>query len=137
MNNFISENIAHLIKKNNLTLDDFGNFFDLSKGLTGQYVRKLALPKIITIQKICEHYKISIDDFVNKDLSEQKVWGIKQGQLLYADEPLSEYPEYISPRYVAKLEKTIEEKDQALKDKEKIIVMLEEKLQTDEKSKTA
>ncbi len=124
MNNFISENIAHLIKKNNLTLDDFGNFFDLSKGLTGQYVRKLALPKIITIQKICEHYKISIDDFVNKDLSEQKVWGIKQGQLLYADEPVSEYPEYISPRYVAKLEKTIEEKDQALKDKEKIIVML-------------
>lgn len=119
MNNFISENIAFLVKKNDLSLDDFGAFFDLSKGLTGQYVRKLSLPKIITIQKICSHYKITIDDFINKDLSAPKAYGIKQGQLLYAHEESSEYT--ISPRYVESLEKTIQ-------DKEKIIAMLEEKI---------
>jgi len=137
MENFISINIQYLLNQKKVTQDNFGGLFGLGKGVINQYLLKKSTPKIETIQRICKHYEISIDDFVNKDLSVQKVWGIKQGQLLYADEPLSEYPEYISPRYVAKLEKTIEEKDQALKDKEKIIVMLEEKLQTDEKSKTA
>lgn len=145
MNNYISENIAFLIKKNDLAIDDFGNLFDLTRGVTGQYIRKSTLPKIITIQKICAHYKISIDDFVNKDLSKEqftyrfhtnsigksapKAYGIKQGQLLYTNEPEDEN-EFISPRYVASLEKTIE-------DKEEIIKMLKEKLQLDEKSRTA
>jgi len=118
-----------LIKKNDLAIDDFGILFDLSRGVTGQYIRKSTLPKIITIQKICEYYKISIDDFINKDLSAPKAYGIKQGQLLYANEPEDEN-EFISPRYVASLEKTI-------RDKEEIIAMLKEKLQIDEKSKTA
>jgi len=127
MDNFISENIGFLIKKNNLSLDDFGNFFDLSKGLTGQYVRKLSLPKIITIQKICKHYDISLDDFINNDISIPKPYAIKNGELLYAnDDPLA----FISPRYVETLERTIS-------DKEKIIRMLEDKLQGEEKSRTA
>lgn len=132
MQNFISENIAYLIKKNNLSLDDFGSFFELSKGLTGQYVRKLALPKIITIQKICEHYNISIDDFINLDLSAPKVYGIKQGELLYAHEPTIDDPEFISPRFVKSLIKTIKEKEQIIIDKQKIIQMLEEKLEPKE-----
>jgi HTH-type transcriptional regulator / antitoxin PezA len=121
MNNFISENIAFLIKKNDLALDDFGNMFDLSRGLTGQYVRKLALPKIITIQKICAYYNLTIDDFINTDLSVPKPYAIKQGQLLYTNEE-NINPYGISPRYLESLEKTIQ-------DKEKIISMLEEKLQ--------
>lgn len=121
MNNFISDNINFLTKKNNLSLDDFGNIFDLSKGLTGQYVRKLSLPKIITIQKICAYYKISIDDFVNTDLSAAKPYAMKQGELLYANEN-KDQPYVISPRYVELLEKSIQ-------DKEKIIKSLEEKLQ--------
>lgn len=129
MNNFISENISFLTKKNNLSLDDFGNLFDLSKGLTGQYVRKLSLPKIVTIQKICAYYKLSIDDFINKDLSAAKPYAVKQGELLYADENESE-PYAISPRYVELLEKSIQDKD-------KIIKALEEKLQNDDKSRTA
>jgi len=128
MNNFIPENIAFLTKKNNLSLDDFGNLFDLSKGLTGQYVRKLSLPKIITIQKICAHYNLSIDDFINTDLSVGKPYAIKQSGLLYTNEESTDY--IISPRYVETLEKSIQ-------DKEKIIKMLEDKLQDDEKSRTA
>lgn len=124
MNNFISENISFLTKKNNLSLDDFGNIFDLSKGLTGQYVRKLSLPKIATIQKICAYYKISIDDFVNTDLSVAKPYAMKQGELLYANEQESQ-PYVISPKYVELLEKSIQ-------DKEKIIRTLEEKIQTKE-----
>jgi transcriptional regulator with XRE-family HTH domain len=128
MNIFISENIAYLIKKNDLAIDDFGILFDLSRGVTGQYIRKSTLPKIITIQKICAYYNITIDDFINTDLSLPKPYAIKDGKLLFANEEVAEY--IISPRYVESLEKTIQ-------DKEKIIEMLEEKLNIDKKSRTA
>lgn len=129
MDNFISENISFLVKKHDLSLDEFGGLFDLSKGLTGQYARKLSLPKIITIQKICAHYKITIDDFVNKDLSAPKPYGTRNERLLSTDEN-DPIPYMISPKYVEVLEK-------ALEDKEKIIKSLEEKLGTEGESKTA
>lgn len=143
MNNFISENIAFLIKKNDLAIDDFGNLFDLTRGVTGQYIRKSSLPKIITIQKICKHYDISIDDFINTDLSAAKPYAIKQGKLLYSNEPEPESI-FISPNYVASIEKELSAKTELVETlektvmyKETIIKMLEEKLQTDEKSKMA
>lgn len=129
MNNFISENISFLIKKHDLAIDDFGVLFDLSRGLTGNYIRKLALPKIITIQKICAHYNISIDDFINKDLSVPEPYGIRNGELLYASEQEKLGYKVYSPKYVELLEKSIEDKD-------KIISTYEEKLGID-KSKTA
>jgi len=117
MNNYISENISFLTKKNNLSLDDFGSIFDLSKGLTGQYVRKLSLPKIVTIQKICAYYDISIDDFINKDLSSIKENNPSTGN------GVKDFvePYIISPKYVELLEKSLEDKD-------RIIRSLEEQL---------
>ncbi|MBB1194997.1 hypothetical protein DNC80_15130, partial [Flavobacterium sp. SOK18b] len=128
-NNFIPENINYLTKKNNLSLDDFGSIFELSKGLTGQYVRKLSLPKIITIQKICAYYQISIDDFINTELSEAMPYALKGSQVVYTNE-VSPVPYQVSPKYVEVLEK-------ALEDKEKIIKNLESKLDIEIKSKTA
>ena len=127
--NYISENISYLLSKSNLAQDEFGAIFDLKRGAINSYARKVAIPKIETIQKICLHFEISIDDFVNTDLSLPKAVGIKQGSLLYASEPIH-YGDHatISPRYVASLEKMILEKDQSLKDKQKIIEMLEEKI---------
>jgi transcriptional regulator with XRE-family HTH domain len=134
MKNYIGLNIKYLTDKNNLKQDEFGLLFDLNKGVIGTYVREMALPKIEIIQRICNHYEISIDDFVNTDLSAPKAVGIKQGNLLYASEPLNYgQHEVISPRYVASLEKMIVEKEQALNDKQKIIEMLEEKLNPDKR----
>lgn len=127
--NYISQNIKFLLKKSELSQDDFGLLFEIGKGLISNYINDRALPKIESIQKMCLHYKISIDDFVNTDLSAPKAVGIKQGNLLYASEPLNYgQHEVISPRYVASLEKMILEKEQALNDKQKIIEMLEEKI---------
>jgi len=72
MKNFISENITFLVKKGRHTQDDFGLIFDLKKGVINQYILGKSNPKIDTIQRICEHFKISIDDFINTDLSENK-----------------------------------------------------------------
>lgn len=134
MKNYIGLNISNLCIKNKLNHDDFGSLFDLKRGVIGTYIREVSTPKIEIIQKICLHYEISIDDFVNTDLSAPKAVGIKQGKLLYASEPLNYgQHEVISPRYVASLEKMIVEKEQALNDKQKIIEMLEEKLNPDKR----
>lgn len=145
MENFISSNIQYLLNNKKVTQDNFGGLFGLGKGVINQYLLKKSTPKIETIQRICKHYEILIDDFVNKDLSKEqftysfhidsignsnrKTYGIRKGKLLYANEPEDEN-EFISPRYVESLEKTIQ-------DKEKIIEMLEEKLNIDKKSRTA
>ena len=50
-------------------MDHFGGLFELKRGIVSQYVRKVSIPKLETIQKICLHYKITIDDFVNTDLT--------------------------------------------------------------------
>ena len=128
MKNYISINISYFLHKTRLLQDDFGAMFNLNKGLIGNYVNNKALPKIETIQRICLHFEITIDDFINKDLSAPKAYAIKQGQLQYTSEEVAEYT--ISPRYVESLEKTIQ-------DKEKIIAMLEEKLIDSTGNKTA
>ena len=69
MKNYISENISYLVKKMNCSQDEFGEIFDLKKSSISSYVSKKAQPKIETIQKICEYFNITIDDFINKDLS--------------------------------------------------------------------
>lgn len=127
--NYISINISCLLKKSNLSQEDFGAFFELGKGLVSNYIHGRALPKIETIQRICLHFEITIDDFINTDLSAAKPYGIKQGELLQANDNETQHPYAISPRYVDLLEKSIEDKD-------KIIKGLEEKLEID-KSKTA
>lgn len=130
MKNYIGFNIKYLCEKNFLNQDDFGLLFDLKKGVIGTYVREISNPKIEIIQRICLHYKISIDDFVNTDLSVAKAYGIKQGELLHANDNETKHPYAINPRYVDLLEKSIQDKD-------KIIKSLEEKLQGGDKSKTA
>jgi transcriptional regulator with XRE-family HTH domain len=47
--------------------------FDLNRGMISQYVRMIATPKLETIQKICVHYAITIDDFIIVISMNQKV----------------------------------------------------------------
>jgi len=117
MKNYIGLNIKYLCDKNLLKQDDFGLLFDLNKGVVGTYVREISNPKIEIIQKICAHYKITIDDFVNKDLSTIKQNGPR---LSSAVKEMVE-PYIISPKYVELLEKSLEDKD-------RIIRSLEEQL---------
>lgn len=126
--NYIPENLKYLIALENSSMDEFGVRFELGRGMISQYIRKIAIPKLETIQRICLHFEISIDDFVNKELAAVNPYAVKHEQLSKAGETSEAYA--ISPRYVELLEKSIQ-------DKEKIIKSLEEKLQTDDKSRTA
>ncbi|WP_130735485.1 helix-turn-helix domain-containing protein [Flavobacterium sp. J27] len=72
MKNYISENISYLVNKVRSSQDEFGAMFDLKKSSVSSYVSKKALPKIDTIQRICEYFNITIDEFINTDLSDKK-----------------------------------------------------------------
>lgn len=68
MKDYIGLNIKYLCENNFLSQDEFGAKFGLKKSVIGTYVRGISHPKIEIIQKICEEYHITVDDFINKDL---------------------------------------------------------------------
>ena len=80
MKNYISSNIGYLVKKKSISQDDFGGLFDLKKGVINQYTQGKSLPKIETLQKICNHFELSIDDFINSDLSIGKPYSSDNNQ---------------------------------------------------------
>lgn len=113
MKNFIGLNIKYLCDKNFLKQDEFGLFFGLNKGVIGTYVRENANPKIEIIQRICANYEISIDDFVNTDLSQAKNYN--QGSKTPSVKEPEEGYGYVSLKYVELLEKSIEDKDKIIR----------------------
>lgn len=126
----IAENLDYLITKHRMSQDDFGKTFGLKRGVIGQYLRKSTLPKIETLILICEHFDITLDEFVREDMSQSKKYNVLQGKGV-----VSEYQEpspYETPsmKYVVLLE-------QALVDKDKIIEQYEAQLQIKEKSESA
>ena len=68
MKNFIGLNIKYLCENNFLSQDEFGAKFGLKKSVIGTYVRGISYPKIEIIQKICEEFKLTIDEFINEEL---------------------------------------------------------------------
>ena len=68
MKDYISKNLAFLVKNSGFSQDDFGEVFNLNKGVIGSYIRGTTKPKIPFIQKLCKYYSIPIDDFINKDI---------------------------------------------------------------------
>ena len=87
MENHIGLNIKYLCEENKLTQNEFGELFSLKNGVVGTYVRGKTNPQIETIQKICEHFKISIDDFINKNLRTLRIEEIWDGANHSAKEP--------------------------------------------------
>ncbi|MVO09779.1 helix-turn-helix domain-containing protein [Flavobacterium sp. TP390] len=69
MKNYISNNLSFLVNKMNCSRDEFGAMFGLNRGNISFYINEKSQPKIETIQSICDYFKISIDDFINNDLS--------------------------------------------------------------------
>ncbi|CAM3967794.1 helix-turn-helix domain-containing protein [Flavobacterium cucumis] len=121
MKNFISINISYLVNKTRLSKDEFGEMFNLGKGSIGNYILEKAIPKLETIQKICSHFEISIDDFVNKDISNLPKKSLNE-------EEQEKRNEYIERNY-----RLLKEQSDL---QEEIIVMLKDKLQfTEEKLK--
>jgi len=68
MKNFIGLNIKYLCENNFLSQDEFGAKFGLKKSVVGTYVRGISHPKVEIMQKICEEYELTLDEFISEDL---------------------------------------------------------------------
>lgn len=69
MKNYIGLNIKYLCDKNLLSQKDFGGIFGLTQAVVNAYIKEKSNPQVETIQKICQHFEITIDEFINLDLS--------------------------------------------------------------------
>jgi HTH-type transcriptional regulator/antitoxin PezA len=69
MDNFIGLNISYLCVKNKLTQKEFGDLFYIKQSTISTYLANRSNPQVETIQKICTHFNITIDEFINVDLS--------------------------------------------------------------------
>jgi len=66
----ISKNIKFLRKKQYYTQETFAEALDIKRSLVGAYEEGRADPRINNLIKICELFKVSLDTFINVDVSE-------------------------------------------------------------------
>lgn len=120
MKNYIGLNIKYLIDKNFLSQGKFGELFGLTQAVINAYIKEKSNPQVETIQKICAHFKISIDDFFNKDMSKEGYLPAT-GSLPQAIEQGVEYQ--------------AQSKDKIISAQEKLIASLEKQIERLEKER--
>lgn len=80
----INKNIKKLRALKGLNQSEFAKLFDLSRANIGSYEEGRAQPKIDTATRIANYFSISLDEFVNKELSVNDLSGfneIKENQI--------------------------------------------------------
>lgn len=74
----INKNIKKLRSLKGLSQSDFATLFELSRANIGSYEEGRAQPKIDTATRIANYFSISLDDFVNKELSVNDLSGFSE-----------------------------------------------------------
>lgn len=74
----INKNIKKLRSIKGLSQSDFADLFELSRANIGSYEEGRAQPKIDAATRIANYFSISLDDFVNKELSVNDLSGFSE-----------------------------------------------------------
>lgn len=67
--NYLNENIRFLRRKKGLTQQELAEILDVKRASIGSYEEGRSEPKLETITKICNFFKTTIDEIINKNLS--------------------------------------------------------------------
>lgn len=70
-NNYISSNIKFLRKTHNKTQKDIAKVIGVTSNAIGNYESGIRDLSAIDVAKIANYFNVSIDDFLNKDLSKE------------------------------------------------------------------
>ena len=70
MEKHISLNLRYLQKKEKLTQNEFGELFGLKKGLLSVYIKNNRCTNFDFLEKIFEHYNLTLDDLFYKKLED-------------------------------------------------------------------
>ncbi len=69
---FAGQNLKYLRKLKGFTQEEFAMKLQIKRSLLGAYEEERAEPRIDVLEIVSDHFKISLDDLLRKDLSETK-----------------------------------------------------------------
>lgn len=69
---FAGQNLKYLRKLKGFTQEEFAMKLQIKRSLLGAYEEERAEPRIDVLEIVSDHFKISLDDLLRKDLSESK-----------------------------------------------------------------
>jgi transcriptional regulator with XRE-family HTH domain len=69
---YLSTNLRHLRKQNDLTQSDLALKLGITRSLVGAYEEHRAEPKMATLQKITSLFKVPLDTLINHDLTKRE-----------------------------------------------------------------
>lgn len=96
----INKNIKKLRALKGLSQSEFAKLFDLSRANIGSYEEGRAQPKLEAATRIANYFSISLDDFVNKELSVNDLSGFSELKSNEVQAPISSEKHIISIPFV-------------------------------------
>jgi len=69
---YANQNLRYLRKLRGWTQEEFANKLNIKRSLLGAYEEERAEPRIDVLEQIGDMFKLTLDDLLRKDLSEQK-----------------------------------------------------------------
>jgi len=126
MNNYIGLNINYLCSSFKMKKLQFCEVFDIKQSTLSSYTGGISIPPLDVIQRICAHFKISLDDFINVDM-QQKIHTDPPAVLHQVAEPTSAYA-LTTDKIIKAQEKTIATLEKQITLLEKTVDSLEIKL---------
>lgn len=69
---YIPNNIKYLRKKNGYTQETFAEALGINRPSVGAYEEGRADPRLTTLSKMAELFKVSVDELINEDLTNEK-----------------------------------------------------------------
>ncbi len=69
---FSNQNLKYLRKQRGWTQEEFANRLNIKRSLLGAYEEERAEPRFEVLEAVCDLFKMTMDDLLRKDLSDQK-----------------------------------------------------------------
>ena len=69
---YSNQNLKYLRKQRGWTQEEFANRLNIKRSLLGAYEEERAEPRYEVLEAVCDLFKLTMDDLLRKDLSDQK-----------------------------------------------------------------
>ncbi|MBM3413437.1 MAG: LexA family transcriptional regulator [Bacteroidetes bacterium] len=69
---YSNQNLKYLRKQRGWTQEEFANRLNIKRSLLGAYEEERAEPRYEVLEGVCDLFKLTMDDLLRKDLSDQK-----------------------------------------------------------------
>jgi len=89
---FSNQNLKYLRKQRGWTQEEFANRLNIKRSLLGAYEEERAEPRFEVLEAVCDLFKLTMDDLLRKDLSDQKGSYLNRRRSLKMNSGPSEIP---------------------------------------------